>query len=120
MERLDIDTIGPLPEDDRGNKYILVILDAFTRYIRLTPTPDATSLSAGRALLQFVCEYGFPKHIQTDGGKQFDSDLFTLLVELTGSTHEITAPYSHEENGLVERANKEVGRHLRNIVYDKL
>ena len=55
MERLDIDTIGPLPIDEFQSKYILVIVDAFTRYVRLTPTPDATAISAGRALFNFVC-----------------------------------------------------------------
>ena len=67
MERLNIDTIGPLPEDNRGNKYILVILDGFTRFVRLTPTIDATANSAAIALLSFVCEYGFPRQIITDG-----------------------------------------------------
>ena len=29
-----------------------------------------------------------------------------------------TTPYSHEENGVVERVNKEVMRHLRNILFN--
>ena len=29
-----------------------------------------------------------------------------------------TIPYSKEENGIVERANKEVNRHLRNVIFD--
>ena len=33
MERLNIDTIGPLKEDERGNKYIIAIIDSFTRWI---------------------------------------------------------------------------------------
>ena len=119
MERLNIDTIGPLPEDNRGNKYILVILDGFTRFVRLTPTIDATANSAATALLSFVCEYGFPRQIITDGGPQFDNDTISTLMELTKCDKITSAPYSHEENGLVERANREVGRHLRNIVYDK-
>jgi hypothetical protein len=41
------------------------------------------------------------------------------LVRLGGmQVHRIT-PYSHEENAMVERANKEVMRHVRNIVFDK-
>jgi hypothetical protein len=28
-------------------------------------------------------------------------------------------PYSHEENGIVERANREIQRHLSNILYEK-
>jgi hypothetical protein len=36
-----------------------------------------------------------------------------------GVEHVRTTPYSHEENGLVERANKEVLRHLRAILFDR-
>ena len=37
MERLNIDTIGPLPLDRYGNCYITVIIDCFTRFIELYP-----------------------------------------------------------------------------------
>jgi hypothetical protein len=37
MERLDMDTIGPLEEDENGNKYILVIIDAFSRFVEFYP-----------------------------------------------------------------------------------
>ena len=33
--------------------------------------------------------------------------------------HQTIQPGSHEENGITERANKEVLRYLRTIVYDK-
>ena len=45
--------------------------------------------------------------------------LMNELIRLGGmQVHRIT-PYSHEENAMVERANKEVMRHVRNIVFDK-
>ena len=43
MERLNIDTIGPLPVDESGNKFIIVIIDCFTRFIELYPAPDTTA-----------------------------------------------------------------------------
>ena len=33
MERLNIDTIGPLPPDEEGNEHILVIIDVFSRFV---------------------------------------------------------------------------------------
>eukprot|EP01035_Chromulina_nebulosa_P024732 gene24732-32211_t len=33
--------------------------------------------------------------------------------------HRLIQTDSHEENGIVERANKEVLRHLRSIIFDK-
>ena len=38
---------------------------------------------------------------------------------LVGSDHEITIAYSKQENAIVERANKEVNRHLRALFYDR-
>ena len=37
----------------------------------------------------------------------------------SGIEYHTTIPYSKEENGIVERANKEVNRHIRNILFDK-
>ena len=57
MDRLNIDTIGPLPEDERGNKYVIVIIDAFSRFIELRAAKDATGKSAARAILSFIGRY---------------------------------------------------------------
>jgi hypothetical protein len=45
----------------------------------------------------------------------------SIIKQLTASAgihHHTITPYSHEENSLVERANKEVVRHLMNLVFD--
>ena len=51
MERLSVDSIGPLEVDELGMMYIIVIIDCFTRWVELYATPDATAKSAARALL---------------------------------------------------------------------
>jgi hypothetical protein len=38
---------------------------------------------------------------------------------MIGVEHEVTIAYSKEENSLVERSNKEVLRHLKNIIFDQ-
>jgi hypothetical protein len=40
------------------------------------------------------------------------------MTNMYGIDHQTTTAYSKEENGLVERANKKVNRHLRNIIFD--
>ena len=40
-------------------------------------------------------------------------------MKMVDAHHTTTLPYSHEENSIVERANKEVMRHLRAITFDK-
>jgi hypothetical protein len=39
-----------------------------------------------------------------------------LIENIFKATHKVTTPYSKQENSLVERVNKEVGRHLANCM----
>jgi hypothetical protein len=40
LASLSVDTLGPLPEDDEGNKYIVVIVDNFSKFVGLYPNQD--------------------------------------------------------------------------------
>ena len=40
MERVSVDVRGPIPKDDYGNTYLLVIIDNFSRYLEIYPMPD--------------------------------------------------------------------------------
>ena len=119
FDRIAVDTIGPLPDSKEGHKYILVIIDSFSRWIELLPIPDTTAITAADALLQFVGRYGVPCAMLTDNGTQFVNQTVEQLSALLNVDHIKTHAYSHEENGIVERANKEVMRHLRAIMFDK-
>jgi hypothetical protein len=35
-----------------------------------------------------------------------------------GTTHRLTQPYSHEQNSIIERTNKEIVRHIRALIFD--
>ena len=96
-----------------------MVIDTFTRVIHLFPIPDTTAEIAAEVFLHLVCDYGVPVSICSDNGTQFVNAVITELTALLGVTHLTTTAYSSEENGLVERANKEVLRHLRNIIYDR-
>jgi len=119
MQQLAIDTIGPLPVDTQGNQFIIVIIDSFTRFVELYPTKTADALSAATALLDHAGRYGFAEQILSDNGSQFVADIVKELLSLLGTDEIHSLPYSHEENSLVERANKEVLRHLRAMVFHK-
>jgi hypothetical protein len=118
MEVVNIDAIGPLPEDESKNTYILVIIDCFSRWVELFGVTDTSALSAAKALLQHCGRFGVPALIRSDRGSQFVNELVDQLIELLGTEHEVTTAYSKEENAIVERANKEVMRHLRAIVFE--
>ncbi len=118
MEVLNIDTIGPLPKDDSGNEYILVIIDCFSRWVELFGIPDTSAVGAAHALLQHCGRFGVPALIRSDRGSQFVNGLIEQLSGLLVTDQDLTTAYSKELNAIVERANKEVMRHLRAMVYD--
>jgi transposase InsO family protein len=118
MDRINIDTIGPLPEDADGNKYIVVIIDVFSRYAELYATKDATAVTAAKCMVHWIGHYGIPGELLTDNGKQYTADVIEQLCELLQLDHLTIMPYSHQENAIVERANREVNRILRAIVFD--
>ena len=113
MQRINLDSIGPLPEDDNGNKYIHVIIDTFTRTIEITPTKSVEAEDAANALLDWCSRYQIPEEMINDNGTQYINALFDELARLLHIERLSTIAYSKEENAIVERANKEIMRHLR-------
>jgi hypothetical protein len=68
-------------------------------------------LDAARALIDFI--------ILSDRGTQFLNDMITRLIkEGISAFQRVTTAASKEENAVVERANKEVNRHLRAFVFN--
>ena len=117
MQRINIDTIGPLPTDIYGYEYIIVVIDCFSRWVELYPSVDTSAHSAAKALLQFTGRFGIPSQIISDNGPQYHNELIQQFCTLTGSQQLLTVPYSKEENSIVERANKEVLRYIRDLCY---
>jgi hypothetical protein len=119
MQRIAVDTIGPINKTEDGYKYIIVIIDAFSRYTKLYPTKDTTAVGAADAIVDWVSNFGVPQEIVSENGTQFANRLIDQLkTQLQIKNVSINA-YSHEENAIVERANKEVNRHLRAICFDR-
>lgn len=119
MSSLSLDTIGPLPEDESGFKYILVVIDNFSKFVMLYPTVSTTAMSYVQSLIHHIGLFGVMKFVRTDGGTQFTADVCKELSALLKFDHLVVVPYHPEGNGLVERRNAEVMKHLRALVLDR-
>ena len=49
-------------------------------------------------------------------GPQFINKMLEGYATLSDVRHHASIPYSKEKSGIVERANEEVNRHIRNIL----
>ena len=107
MERIALDLFGPLPSTKRGNKYILIVSDYFTRWIEAYALPNMEALTVAKTLVtEWICKYGVPHTVHSDQGKNFELSLFLELCRLLGMEKTRTTPYHPQSDGLVERFNR--------------
>src|SRR5207237_755643 len=104
--RIAIVTIGPLPVDNHGNMYIIVIICLFSRFIELYASPSVEAGEAAKALLHQFGRYGAPSVVVSDRGSQFVNDTIADFLKMVGVEHTLSIAYSHQENGIIERSNR--------------
>jgi hypothetical protein len=114
-----IDSVGPFEPDEKGNTYAVVLIDTFTRFMCLYPVPDASALEAVKVMIKHSGHYGMPKTVTTDNGTEYSNKLMIEATKLLGTQHEFTVAHQHQQNGIVERCNKEFNRYMRQILYDQ-
>ena len=109
LERIAIDIFGPLPCSKRGNRYILVVMDYFTKWAEAYPLRNQEAETIAKVLVeQFICRFGVPLSIHTDQGTNFESRVFQSICRLLGINKTRTTPYHPQSDGLVERFNRTI------------
>ena len=107
MERMALDILGPLPVTTRGNKYIIVVCDYFTRWGEAYSLPNQEAVTVARVLVEeWICRFGTPDTIHSDQGRNFESQLFSEVCRLLDIKKTRTTPYHPQSDGLVERLNR--------------
>ena len=86
-------------------KHILVVIDGFTKFIKLYPTKSTTSAEAITHLKQYFKSYSKPKTIISDRGSCFTSQEFENFMAEYDIKHIRVATGSPQANGQVERSN---------------
>lgn len=108
MERIAINILGELPQTAKGNEYILVISDYFTKWTEALPLPNKEACTVAKILVdEVLCRFGIPQTIHSDQGRQFESNLFREMCKLLGIEKKTrTTPYHPQSDGMVERFNR--------------
>ena len=108
FERVSLDLVGPLTRTRRGHEYMVVCIDAFSKYIIAAPLPNRLSQTVADFFFsQVICRISCPVICRTDHGSEFMMD-FSALLKKYGISHQMSAPHRPEANGQVERANKTI------------
>ena len=112
LEKVHLDIAGPFPPS-KGNKYILVIGDHFTKFMIAAPMPDMKAERVADILVnEWILKYGTPRIIHSDRGTQFTSNIFKDLCKLLGVHQTLNSAYHPRGNGLIEKQNSTIERML--------
>ncbi|CAG9136407.1 unnamed protein product [Plutella xylostella] len=99
---IHMDVLGPLPES-RGFKYILVLVDAFSKYCLLYSLYRQDTDDLKRVFNNAIALFGTPSMIVCDRARMFESTSFQNWVTELGCTMHFITPEMHHENGQAER-----------------
>ena len=112
-----IDFVGGFASTFLGNKYILVAIDHFSKYVVAAATPNMISATVAQFLLEKIgLIYGFPMRLLSDRGSSFLSHHLQTFLELVQTKKVNTSSYHPECDGQAEAGVKTVTGLLRKLV----
>lgn len=103
---ISIDIVGPLPRSTQGYKFILSIVDTFSKYVLFIPLRSATASVVTDKIEEHVfLVYGVPNILICDNGAQFRSSIFGKLCN-NYKVKILYTPLYHAQSNPVERYNR--------------
>ena len=101
-----MEIVGPLRRTQRGIRYILTVVNHFTKHDEAYELPDQQAVTiAGVFLNGFISRFGVPCIIHMDQGASFELNMFKELFQLLNIKKTRTSPYHPQCDGQVERIN---------------
>jgi transposase InsO family protein len=112
LELVQADVCGPIsPATPGGKRYFMLLVDDASRYMWavMLSTKDGTEDAIKNFKIATELESGHPlRTLHTDRGGEFTSNLLGVFFAEHGVQRHLTAPYSPQQNGVVERRNQTV------------
>lgn len=123
LQLVHTDVGGPINTPSlNGSKYYIVFIDDNTRmcwiYFMKLKSEVADIFWKFKAWVetQSKCKL---QMIRSDNGSEYTSGKFNKFCEDAGIEHQLTAPYSPQQNGVAERKNRTIMEMARCLLHDK-
>nr|GEW78942.1 reverse transcriptase domain-containing protein [Tanacetum cinerariifolium] len=109
-----IDIAGPFSEGLEKVKFLIVVMDYFTKWIETKAVATITGGQVNKFVWDnIVCRFGIPGEIVSDNGKQFSDNPFKDWCDKLNITQRFASVKHPQSNGLVERANRSLGEGIK-------
>lgn len=122
LEFVTLNRLGELIATERGNRYLLVISDRFSKLVWVVPMERVEAFDIARAFVHhWVFSYGPPRHIVVilvDDGKEFTAYFSREVCRLLGMKNLFTTTYHPRVNGPAERFNHTILATVRRYIGD--
>ena len=105
FHRVAVDVLQ-LPLTVRGNRYVVVFMDYFTKWPEAFAVANQTAETIARLFAEeIICRHGIPEELLSDRGANFLSNLVLELCKILGVKKINTSGYHPQTDGMVERFN---------------
>lgn len=108
FDTLHIDHFGPLPAVTSKRKYILAVINAFTKFVRLYPVNSTSTKEVNASLDKYFSYYSRPRRIISDRGSCFTSNEFQEFLLKRNVAHVRVATAAPWANGQAERTMRQI------------
>ena len=105
FQTIHIDHKGPFRPSSNGKNYFLVVIDSFSRYVKVYAVKSANSDETKKQMEKFITIFGIPQHILHHDRTAFMSSDFVNWTFELGITLRPRTAYSPWTNGKVEIQN---------------
>ena len=102
LDLVQIDTAGPFPESLGGSRYVVMFVYSASRFQHPYRTRDKSASAILGVVQWFVADMGVPREFRTDNGTKYTNSAFVEYCNSLQIRHELTAPYTPQQNGPVE------------------
>lgn len=117
FSRIHMDILGPLTKTTEGHKYMLLVVDSFSKWPEGFPLRTKDSTEIAKVLFKEIfCRYGAPYTIVTDRGQNFMIKLVTAVCQIFQVTRHFTSSYHPQTNATCERMNSTIAQCLHTYV----
>ena len=118
FELVSIDVTGPHPTSRKGNRYMLTVMDSFSKWAEAYPIRNHHADTIARQLVNHFPRFGVPRQLLSDRGPEFESLLFAELCRLLKMDKIRTTSFKASTNGSVERLHSTLNSMLAKIIDD--
>ena len=119
-ETVSIDIVGPLPVDGKSHRYIVTMMDVYSRYLIASPVKNYKASTVSRCLYESVVAYfGAPLSILSDRRTEFTGMIWESLAQLLGAKIKLNSPYYPQVNSVIERSHRTLSNMMRAMLLER-